>query len=352
MDVSTDGEHGLTGYGTDDSGPGTVVRLEMDDLARVCFSAAPAPLVETVLGFAELRHLGRRPDLNSWVSQARQAFPAAARPLHDLIPASGPWPLFLDPAVADLEEGLAIVSATPRSQLRHELATTWHRAGHPPTWLKALADGDQEAMTIIVQALRAFYQACVAPNWPRIAASFQGDVAQRAAVLTQGGLDALFGSFHPDLSLRYGSLWRSARALARAGSSAEYRLEGRGLQILPSMLWTGPPLFSIFPSGPLANTMIYPARRDIRIGHAARADDLDAVIGRTRARVLRALREPCSTTGLADRVGISVSSASEHATALRGADLVRTERQGQGVRHSLTSLGRALLSDARRPLRR
>jgi hypothetical protein len=97
--------------------------------------------VETVLGFAELRHLGRRPDLNSWVSQARQAFPAAARPLHDLIPASGPWPVFLDPAVADLEEGLAIVSATPRSQLRHELATTWHRAGHPPTWLTLSSAG-------------------------------------------------------------------------------------------------------------------------------------------------------------------------------------------------------------------
>jgi len=326
--------------------------MEMDDLARVRFGVAPAPLVETVLGFAELRHLGRRPDPDSWVSQARRAFPVAARPLHDLIPASGPWPLFLDPAVADLAEGLELVSATSRSQLRVQLATMWRRAGQPPTWLKALADGDQEALATVVHALRAFYLACVAPNWPRITASFDGEVAQRAAVLSRGGLEELFGSLHPDVSLRAGSLWRSARALARAGIAAEFRLEGRGLQILPSMLWTGPPLFSVFPSGPLANTMIYPARRDVRFGHAARAGDLDAVIGRTRARVLRALREPCSTTGLADRVGISVSSASEHATALRGADLVRTERQGQGVSHSLTSLGRALLSEARLQARR
>jgi DNA-binding transcriptional ArsR family regulator len=352
MDGAADGAGELAGRGAGGREPGTVVRFERDDLARVRFSAAPAPLVETVLGFAELRHLGRRPGLDGWVSQAWQAFPAAARPLRDLIPASGPWPEFLDPAVADLDEGLEIVSATSRSQLRHQLAISWRRPSHPPTWLKALADGDQEALTTIVRALRAFYQACVAPDWPRISAWFHGDVAQRAAVLTRGGLDELFGSLHPDLSLRDGSLWRSARALARAGRSAEYRLGGNGLQILPSLLWTGPPLFSVSPSGPLASTMIYPARRDIRAGQAARSDDLDAVLGRTRATVLRALREPCSTTGLADRVGISVSSASEHATALRGADLVRTERQGQGVRHSLTSLGRALLSDARHHARR
>jgi DNA-binding transcriptional ArsR family regulator len=345
MDWANDGGRGPTDFGPGDQRPGTVVRFEMDDLARVRFGASPAPLVEAVLGFAELRYLGRRPDLDSWVTQARQAFPTAARPLCDLIPASGPWPEFLDPVVADLDEGLEIVSATSRTRLRHQLSSSWRRAGHPPTRLKALADGDQEALTTTVRALRAFYQACVAPAWPRITASFHGDVAQRAAVLTRGGLDELFGSLHPDLSLRDGSLWRSGRALARAGSSAEFRLEGRGLQILPSMLWTGPPLFSINPSGPLASTMIYPARLDIRIGTGTRPEDLDVVLGRTRARVLRALREPCNTTGLAARVGISVPSASEHATALRGADLIRTERQGQGVRHSLTSLGRALVSD-------
>ncbi|MGD0064309.1 MAG: helix-turn-helix domain-containing protein [Streptosporangiaceae bacterium] len=65
------------------------------------------------------------------------------------------------------------------------------------------------------------------------------------------------------------------------------------------------------------------------------------------ARALRALHDPRSTTELAARLGISVSAASEHATALRGARLIRTDRDGRAVRHSLTVLGRALLSGVR-----
>lgn len=321
------------------------MRFATDDLVRIRFGAGPAPLVETAMGFAELRHQARRPVPDPWASRARQVFPAAARPLLDLIPVSGPWPEFLDPPVGDLDEGLEIVSATSRSRLRHQLAASWRRPGRPPPWLKALADGEREALTTTVRALRAFYLACVAPAWPKLAASFHGEVARRAGVLARGGLDELFGSLHPDLSMRDGALHRSERALARAGRPEVHHLNGQGMQILPSMLWSGPPLFSIHPRGPLASTMIYPGWRDLRI-QGMRPADLDVVLGRTRARVLLALREPCSTTELAARARISVPSASEHATALRGADLIRTERNGRGVRHSLTVLGRSLLTGA------
>jgi hypothetical protein len=149
--------------------------------------------------------------------------------------------------VADLDEALEIVSATPRSLLRHQLPVSWRRLSQPPTWLRALADGDREALTTMVCALRAFYLACVAPAWPEIAAAYRADVAQQAAVLARGGLGELFGALHPDLALRDGSLERSERALTRAGRPGKIQLEGQGLQILPSVLWTGPPLFSIHP---------------------------------------------------------------------------------------------------------
>jgi DNA-binding transcriptional ArsR family regulator len=67
-------------------------------------------------------------------------------------------------------------------------------------------------------------------------------------------------------------------------------------------------------------------------------------MGHTRAAVLRALRQPSSTAELAARLRISPPSASEHAAALRRADLVQTERRGRAVRHSLTPLGLSLLS--------
>lgn len=323
--------------------PATTVRFTSDDLARVRFGAGPAPLVEAALGFAELRHQVGHPIQDGWASQARQVFPVAARPLLDLIPASGPWPEFLDPAVADLDEALEIVSATPRSLLRHQLSVSWRRLSRPPTWLRALADGDREALTTVVCALRAFYLACVAPAWPEIAATYRADVAQQAAVLARGGLGELFGALHPDLALRDGSLERSERALTRAGRPGENQLEGQGLQILPSVLWTGPPLFSIHPPSSVASVMIYPARQVLRTRNGTRFADLEAVLGRTRAGVLRALRRPASTTELAARLGISKPTASEHATALRGAGLIRTERRGRGVRHSLTPLGRGML---------
>jgi DNA-binding transcriptional ArsR family regulator len=338
-----------TGLGAANQKPATVVRFTMDDLARVRFGAGPAPLVEAAHGFARLRHHARLPVPDSWANRARQVFPAAARPLRDLIPASGPWPEFLDPAVGDLDEGLEIVSATSRPQLRHQLAVSWRRSGHPPTWLRALADGDREALKTTVHALRAFYRACVAPGWPEIEASFRFEVAERTVLLAEGGLIELFGTLHPDLAMRDGSLQRSERALARAGRRAKFQLEGQGLELVPSVLWNGPPLFSINPPDPLVSTMIYPARRGFRPGHGARPPDLEAVLGRTRAGVLRALRDPCGTTELAARANISVSSASEHATALRGAGLIRTERHGQDVRHSLTGMGHSLLSGLPRP---
>ncbi|MEU4478629.1 helix-turn-helix domain-containing protein [Micromonospora sp. NPDC023966] len=46
---------------------------------------------------------------------------------------------------------------------------------------------------------------------------------------------------------------------------------------------------------------------------------------------------------LARGVAISLSSASEHATALRAAGLVTTERDGGAVRHRLNPLGAHLV---------
>ena len=140
---------------------GTTVYFTSADLARVRFGGEPAPLVETALGFAELRYQVEGAGITSWADRARRSFPAAARPLLDLIPATGPWPAFLDPAVADLDESLEIVIATPRPRLRDQLAATWSRSGRPPTWLRALADGDLEALAVVVRAMRAFYTACV-----------------------------------------------------------------------------------------------------------------------------------------------------------------------------------------------
>ena len=93
------------------------VRFNTDDLLLTHFAEAPAPLAEVSAGLLELRP----PSAGSAepLGHPREAsFPATARPLLDLIPATLPAPMFVDPVVPGLDEGLEIVRATPRSVLR------------------------------------------------------------------------------------------------------------------------------------------------------------------------------------------------------------------------------------------
>ncbi len=95
----------------------TRVHFTVEDLARTTFMCAPAPLVETVLSLVQVR---RRipPADNRWSNRGGPTLPETVRPVLELIPAFGYWPEFLDPAVADLEEGPELVRATPRTELR------------------------------------------------------------------------------------------------------------------------------------------------------------------------------------------------------------------------------------------
>lgn len=315
--------------------PLTRVRFSRDDLLLTRFAEAPAPLVEVAAGLLEMR---RRPAvLSRWAVRARRAFPVTARPLLDLVPPSLPSPAFIDPPVPDLEEGLEIVRATPARVVAQEVAECWRGPGPPPLWLRALSGGDPEAMELVVRALRDFYRACVAPCWPQIVAACRADVAERIAVLATGGLAEVLSSLHETLAWRDNSLERSWR-------TGDCALDGQGVQLLPSRLWTGPPLFADHPPEAGGNVLIYAARAAAPADEAGQSPHLAGLLGQTRAAVLRALRTPRSTTELAACVGTSAPSASEHATALRASGLVQTVRRGRRVNHSLTPLGRSLLN--------
>src|SRR5215472_4120676 len=298
----------LAATGGPAAGPLTRIRFSRDDLLLTRFAEAPAPLVEAAVGLLEMR---RRPAvLSRWAVRARRTFPVTARPLLDLVPPSLPSPTFVDPPVPDLAEGLEIVRATPAWEVAEQVATCWRGPGHPPPWLRALSDGDPEAMEIVVRALRDFFLACVAPYWPQIVATFRADVADRIGALTTGGLAEVLGTLHETLAWRDNSLERSWR-------TGDCTLDGHGLQLLPSALWTGPPLFCDQAPEFGGNTLIYSARPPATAYDEGRSGDLAGLLGHTRAAVLHALRTPRSTMELANCVGTSAPSASQHATALR-----------------------------------
>lgn len=313
------------------------VHFSRDDLLLTRFGEAPAPLVEVSAGLLELRRRTPSAVPGRWTVRARRAFPATARPLLDLVPAALPSPSFVDPPVPDLDEGLELVAATPRTVLREEVPAAWRCAGQPPAWLRALADGEPEAMEIVVRALRDFYLACVAPYWPRIVATFRADVAHRIPALATGGLAEVLSTLHETLALR--DNW-----LERSWLTGECSFNGYGVQLLPSALWTGPPLFCGHRPESGGNALVYRARPVATDYDTSPSRNLADLLGHTRAAVLRALRTPRSTAELAACVGTSAPSASEHATALRASGLIQTVRLGRGVNHSLTPLGRSLLN--------
>jgi DNA-binding transcriptional ArsR family regulator len=320
------------------------VNFTADDLARTRFSTAPAPLMETEMALVELRRAGlahRGGRTRRWLREARRAFPPTARPLLDVYGAHPPWPTFFDSPIPDLDEALDFVRASPRSYLRKELANLWRdRPGRPPAWLQNLADGDADALEMLVRALRDLHDAVIAPRWESVLTSFHGEVARRMPVLAAGGHQALFDTLDERLH------WED-NSLHRWGKDGEYGLGGGGLLLIPSAFWTGPPLL-VMDGTSDGNALVYTARPDGQpaepvVTDQAGTDNLAALLGPTRAAVLRALAEPRGTAELADAVGISPASASEHAKVLRDANLIQTRREGRSVRHSLTPLGRTMV---------
>ncbi len=134
--------------------------------------------------------------------------------------------------------------------------------GPAPSWLRALVDGDREAMETVVRALRDFYFACIAPYWSRIVATFQADMAERIPVLATSGLAGVLNTLHDDLA------WRDS-TLVRSWRTGDCSLGGEGLQLLPSALWTGPPLVSRHTRESGGNALIYAARSPVPVDGAS-----------------------------------------------------------------------------------
>ncbi len=182
----------------------------------------------------------------------------------------------------------------------------------------------------------------VAPHWARIRQSFQADVAWRTRLLAAHGIKACLASTHPAAD------WSGTVLEVDRPPDYEVRLGGRGLVLMPSPFWTGRPLVAQGPDGPDgAHLLVYPALTPLPLAGPGPAPGeqgaLDALLGRTRAAVLRQLVRRRTTSELARDLDISLPSVSEHTRTLRAAGLIATERDGKAVLHSVTGLGMDLL---------
>ena len=129
-----------------------------------------------------------------------------------------------------------------------------------------------------------------------------------------------------------------------AGAEFEVRPGGVGVTLLPSVLWTGRPMIGANPDG--STVIVYPALTPLPLIAQAAGDPVGALVGHTRAAVLRLTGRERTTTELAAELGVSAAAVSEHTRTLREAGLIVTTRAGKAVLHSLTPLGASLLEGA------
>ncbi|MFG1839219.1 ArsR/SmtB family transcription factor [Micromonospora sp. NPDC049175] len=263
---------------------------------------------------------------------------AATATLRHLLPARGRLPDFVTPWSGNqsVEAGLEAIRATPAQRIRAEATASYAQTAVTPL-RRRFAAADPEVLDLFGGAVRTWFDAVLAPLWSDLTAAYGQQVTCASQRLAQHGLDGLFAGLHPEIR------WRQPVLEVRTWWSGNLSGTGHGLILLPSPLAGPRPRVLVQPDRPIL--LVYPTVLPT-LGATTGGDSLGRLLGATRALVLRRLAVDggMTTTVLSQAVGISLSSASEHATALRSAGLVASEREGGAVRHHLTALGAELSS--------
>ena len=281
-----------------------------ESLARTRLATGPWPMLEVLLS---LRRLGE----------------------HDGALAFGEWRQRVRARLPEEAERSLTGRARARADLEL-LAAQQPLPGEVATW----PEGTGHGLGRLHGTILSYHRIALAPYWPQIQASVRADILARSRDLAHAGIDSTLPGLHRKAQ------WRPPVLEIPAADDDDLYLDGRGLLLAPSFFCWRWPLTLTGPT--LAPVLVIPVRHG-RAGFTRPQPELPqrllaALLGGTRARILATVADGCcTTTQLAGRAGVSVASASQHATVLRGAGLISTRRLGGCVIHAVTPTGAALL---------
>lgn len=207
---------------------------------------------------------------------------------------------------------------------------------------------DQHRRQIAAEVF-TFCQVAVIPHWERISEHLESVRDVRGRVAITNGVERMLSTLHPRIR------WNPPVLEVPDELDHEVRLDGRGLVLTPSVFLLGRPCVVVDAERETGlPALVFSVPIDLKVaslllddgtarGKPPKGQALGALIGQTRAAALSAITESCTTGELSERLGISLAGASKHATVLRHAGLITTERNRNTALHSLTSLGVALL---------
>lgn len=316
------------------------------DLARVRVAAEPDPMWEVLSTLHRLQSRGGRWHFAAWHRTVRADLNAAglARPVRKMLfplYALGPYlPDFLTPQESEggITAALDGMLRMPRRDVRAELRLL-SRVSPVPSWALRLEQGPERRE--FTQLIRRYHEVAVAPFTDRVASGIVAHRALLARALLTRGVEGLLSSLGPRFH------WHPPVLEVDYRTDRDLHLRGRGIRIVPTYFSWGTPV--ALADAALPPVLSYPLNHPMVPEAPLPAEHmpLGALLGGTRARVLRCVADGLTTGELAQVVGVSLSAASRHASVLRDAGLTTSQQIGPTVLHTLTPLGATLLRQAR-----
>ena len=279
-----------------------------------------------------------------WLRRARESLAGADLALLMAVAPRGRWvATFMvskaNPATT-VEEQLENLTHMSPVAMAHDLREVWADSGIPRRG-QQLLDAGPRGPGLLAEAIWDYWDAVIAPHWPRMCGVLEGDVSHRLSRLVNDGLFGLITDLHPDVALdgHQLNIDKPHHATARFAAS--------GMTLVPSVFAWPTVILEDGQEGTF--TITYPARGVGQLweglGDMTKSDDnsLANLVGRTRAAVLAMTSVPASTTAIAHELGQSPSTVSQHLSVLREVGLVDARRSGKSVLYSQTPLAMSVV---------
>ena len=238
----------------------------------------------------------------------------------------------------DFERELRQLLDTPAEVLQADIRQEF--GAEPPATLTPILRDPKGTLERLADTLNSYWEVAIKPYWPRLRAVLEADVHHRGQTLALKRAEVLFATLSPSLDYHQ----RTIR-LTTEKHHSEVTLSGDGLLLIPSV-FIAPDHFCVMTSPRWQDTYQYPARGVAGLWNSdppAAVEALEKLLGSTRARLLKHLATPTTTSQLADQFGVSPSAVSQHLSWLRRSGLVAPQRRGRSVYYELSPIGATML---------